>query len=352
MTNPSIQSIVEKCLDETPIDDDETASLLACKNPEDQELIFKAARDLRHRYFNNHIFMYGFAYFSTHCQNNCTFCYYRRDNQQFPRYRKTPEEIVDTAIAFKNSGVHLIDLTTGDDPYYTTHPERLGEIIAAVKAASGLSVMVSPGVLDAHGLSCIAKAGADWYALYQETYNRRLFQNLRIEQGFDDRIASKKKAASLGLLLEEGLLTGFGDTLSDRVDALRRMQTLSPSQMRIMTFIPQDGAPLIRKSDEGFLPEIMTIAVMRLMNPDVLIPASLDVDGIDGLKQRLMAGANVVTSIIPPREGYAGVANSVRDIDEGHRTAAFVKKILGECGLRAASEPACRRWIEERRNKQ
>lgn len=49
---------------------------------------------------------------------------------------------------------------------------------------------------------------------------------------------------------------------------------------------------------------------MRLLFPDKLIPASLDVDGISGLELRLMAGANVVTSIIPPNEGLAGVAQS------------------------------------------
>ena len=63
------------------------------------------------------------------------------------------------------------------------------------------------------------------------------------------------------------------------------------------------------------------IAVMRLAMPDRLIPASLDVEGIAGLEARLEAGANVVTSIVPPQSGLAGVSQAELDIDAGLRTA-------------------------------
>ena len=63
---------------------------------------------------------------------------------------------------------------------------------------------------------------------------------------------------------------------------------------------------------------------MRLAMPDRLIPASLDVDGIAGLEPRIAAGANVVTSIVPPDIGLAGVSQSELDIDDGLRTAPEV----------------------------
>ena len=74
----------------------------------------------------------------------------------------------------------------------------------------------------------------------------------------------------------------------------------------------------------GRLGELVTIATMRLAMPERLIPASLDVDGIAGLEPRIAAGANVVTSIVPPDLGLAGVSQSELDIDEGLRTAAEV----------------------------
>jgi methylornithine synthase len=82
--------------------------------------------------------------------------------------------------------------------------------------------------------------------------------------------------------------------------------------------------------------ELLTIAVMRLAMPDRFIPASLDVDGIGGLERRLEAGANVVTSIVPPTVGLAGVSQAELDIDEGFRTVHGVLPHLTRLGLRPA----------------
>jgi methylornithine synthase len=73
---------------------------------------------------------------------------------------------------------------------------------------------------------------------------------------------------------------------------------------------------------------------MRLVFPGKLIPATLDVEGLAGLKQRLEAGANVVTSIVPPHQGLVGVAQSLLDIDDARRNTASVLSVLEDCGLR------------------
>jgi len=83
--------------------------------------------------------------------------------------------------------------------------------------------------------------------------------------------------------------------------------------------------------------ELKIIALMRLMYPDALIPASLDVDGIKGLRDRINAGANLITSIIPPRSGFMGVAHNTMDVDEGGRTVAEAAEILHTMGLRIAT---------------
>jgi len=89
---------------------------------------------------------------------------------------------------------------------------------------------------------------------------------------------------------------------------------------------------------------------MRLAFPDRLIPASLDVDGLAGLNNRLDAGANVITSLVPPGQGLAGVAQSSLDIEEGNRTADSVAAILGEKNLQTATVREYESWIQSRRN--
>ena len=89
---------------------------------------------------------------------------------------------------------------------------------------------------------------------------------------------------------------------------------------------------------------------MRLVFPNRLIPASLDVDGIEGLKQRLDAGANVVTSIVQPGEGLAGVAQHSLDIEDGKRTHAAVLQILESCGLSTATRAEYLNWMKSRQD--
>ena len=99
-------------------DEREIRYLLELSDPAGIRLLFDTAARVRTRYFDNRIFLYGFLYFSTHCKNDCRFCQYRRSNQNLDRYRKTPEQILDAAKTMADSGVHLIDLTMGEDPVW------------------------------------------------------------------------------------------------------------------------------------------------------------------------------------------------------------------------------------------
>jgi methylornithine synthase len=116
-----------------------------------------------------------------------------------------------------------------------------------------------------------------------------------------------------------------------------------------MSFVPQKGTPLQSWKEAGPLLEIMTIAVLRLVFPDRLIPATLDVEGLTGLQSRLEAGANVVTSLVPPGFGLAGVAQNSLDIADARRTITSIVPELEKLGLQTASLDDYLIWIEERR---
>lgn len=313
--------------------------------------VFAAAREARARHFGDGVFLYGFVYFSTYCRNECTFCYYRAGNALSPRYRKSLDEVVEICAGLAGSGVDLLDLTMGEDPLIHGEPgyRTLLDLVAAVRRATELPVMVSPGVLPAPALHDLRVAGADWYALYQETHTPELYERLRVGQAFADRVAARRAARAAGLLVEDGILTGVGDTAADRARSVAAMRDAAWEQVRAMTFVPQEGTPLAHVRPPGDLAELLVIAVLRLSLPDRLIPASLDVDGIRGLERRLAAGANVVTSIVPPTTGLAGVSNPVLDIDEGCRTVAGVLPHLERLGLRPAGRSAYRDTLERLR---
>ncbi|NOX35134.1 MAG: methylornithine synthase PylB [Deltaproteobacteria bacterium] len=335
-----------------PLGKNEIKSLLGLSNPEEINLLFKAARNIRTRHFGTRVFLYGFLYFSTHCRNECRFCQYRHSNKSLDRYRKTKSQIMSAAMEMAGAGVDLIDLTMGEDPdFYSSEKSGFKPFVCMVKDVlkkTGLPVMISPGTLPDKVLAKVAGAGVSWYACYQETHNKVLYATLRQGQDFKKRIEKKKQAKGLGMLIEEGILTGVGETLDDIADSIIWMRDFPVDQARVMTFIPRKGTPMAGRKSQDNLRELIIIAVMRLVFKDRLIPASLDIDGLCGLEARLLAGANVVTSIVPPGKGLAGVARNCLDIEDSRRTLARILPVLKNCGLEPALPGEYRAWIKKR----
>src|SRR5210317_1247729 len=173
----------------------EITFLLNLQDEDQIRALFQEARDVRQNYFGNKIFMYGFIYASTYCRNDCNFCLFRRSNSQTKRYRKSKQEIVAAALRLADSGVHLIDLTMGEDPAIFNGGgagfEQLVDLVRSLQQKTGLPIMVSPGVVPANVLQQLAAAGAVWYACYQETHSPSLFKQLRPDQDYQVRMQSK-----------------------------------------------------------------------------------------------------------------------------------------------------------------
>jgi len=323
----------------------EIVRLLETEDGEEIARLFAKAREIRRENQGNKIFAYGFVYFTTYCRNNCNFCYYRKSND-IERYRKSKEEILATSKALIDSGVNLIDLTMGEDPkYHAEDFETVAEIIRTIKEEYDTPIMISPGVVSDAVIDKLKAAGADWYAVYQETHNRELFKKLRVNQSYDERMHAKLYAREIGMKIEEGLLAGVGETTGDIADSLEIMGEIGAQQVRVMSFVPQEGSPMEGCSTPDRMLELKIIALMRILYPKALIPASLDVDGIDGLEDRINAGANLITSIIPPKSGFMGVAHNTLDVDEGGRTVAEAEVILERMGLRVATREEYKEYI-------
>jgi len=330
-----IEYILNNLVQNSGAEKENIIELLGLKD-ENQKLLFEAARRVRTSNFGDKIFLYGFVYFSTFCRNDCNFCYYRKSND-ITRYRKTPEEVIATAVDLANSGVHLIDLTMGEDQSYREDDFKIIiEIIGEIKRQTGLPVMISPGILSNEQIDKFAEAETDWYALYQETHNKELFHKLRWDQSYEERMTAKLYAKEKGMFIEEGLLAGVGESYSDIADSILEMGRIGATQFRVMSFVPQEGSPMEKVKTPDRNLELNIIAIFRLMYHQSLVPASLDVDGIAGLEARIDAGANVITSIIPPKSGFAGVAHNSMDVDSGGRTVEEAAKILVNMGLSAA----------------
>ena len=354
MTDRDIDALAAEIADGRRFSENELRALLKTSSPESLEKLFRTARLVRDRFFSNKVFLYSFVYFSTYCRNKCAFCYYNAENR-ISRYRLTPDELRTMCRSIKEEGVHMIDLTMGEDPHFREKPENLAEFVKIAKEESDLPVMVSPGVIDEGFIRLLKEAGADFFALYQETHDRKLFSSLRVGQDFDERADARTNAKNAGMCIEDGILSGIGGNEDEEIESavvsVLAMTRQDPDQVRAMTFEPQPGTPLEKQTQAPYLMELKIIAVLRLMFPDRLIPASLDVAGIEGMVERLNAGANVVTSIISADSPLEGVVNFDKDVAlcERQRDAKSVIKRLETMGMARASAADFESYLNRRR---
>ena len=352
-----LESILEKILAGDTLEREELVRIIEPRSEDERRAIRAAAREMRRRTTGPLIFTYGFVYLSTFCRNDCRFCAYRGSNPEALRYRKKGDEVLDASRRLAEQGVNLIDLTMGEDPA-TDQADYVAEIAALireVKEAVNLPVMISPGVIRPEALGAFYEAGADWYACYQETHNRDLFARLRQNQSYDTRWQAKVEAQRIGLLTEEGVLCGVGESAGDLADSILAMKALGARQVRAMGFVPPaesendsaGGWVSSPTAGEAQQREVDMIAALRLALPQCLIPASLDVEGLAGLKSRLEAGANLITSLVPADLDFAGVAQASLDINNQARSISGVAPVVAECGLKLAGVDEYRRWLNE-----
>jgi methylornithine synthase len=346
----NVSQILTLVLDGYPPQKEDLTLLLSTSDRGAMDDIFSAARELRAKYFKSNILLYGFVYLSTYCRNDCRFCNFRSSLRSLERYRKTFFEIIEASMALAQSGVHLIDLTMGEDVSFITEPgySLLLDCLAEIKEKTSLPIMFSPGKLGRNELKKAKSKGANWYACYQETHNRALFSHWRKGQDFDERLKAKLIAKEEGLLVEEGVLVGAGASCEDLADSILAMRELGAQQVRAMAYVPTPNGLLPDDQVNPAIQELLMIACLRLSIPGALIPASLDVEGLVGLEPRLKAGANVVTSLVPGGMGLAGVAQAHFDIENQNRSPAMVREKLAELKYNLTEVSEYKAWLVEK----
>jgi len=127
------------------------------------------------------------------------------------------------------------------------------------------------------------------------------------------------------------------------------MKAMGADQVRAMTFVPQEDFPQSKIVPERNELEEIVISIMRLVMPDALIPVSLDMDGQNGLQKRLLAGANVITSIVPTGKEWNDLANSRMDIEDSQRSLVPIQNTLQFLGMQAATSAEYREWVDSRK---
>lgn len=308
-----------------------------------QEL-YRQARETAREYYGNQIYIRGLIEFTSYCKNNCYYCGIRCGNKNAQRYRLTTDQIMECCETGWNLGFRTFVLQGGEDPCYTD--EKICQIVRLIKEKyPDCAVTLSIGEKSRESYEAYFEAGADRYLLRHETANEKHYRKLHPEE-----MSLSYRKNCLKILKEIGYQTGCGfmvgspgQTIDTLYEDLMFIKELKPQMVGIGPFIPHQDTPF-RAEPAGTLEmTLRLLAVIRLIQPGVLLPATTALGTIHpkGREKGVLAGANVVMPNLSPvdvRDKYKLYDNKICTGDEAAECKACMSARMKSIGYEVVTD--------------
>ena len=160
----------------------EASVLLACEIPEKIEKMYEIAEEIKLAFYGNRIVIFAPLYLSNYCVNGCLYCPYHLKNKTIPRKKLTQEEIRAEVIALQDMGHKRLAIEAGEDPVNNPIEYILESIrtIYAIQHKNGAirRVNVNIAATTVENYRKLHDAGIGTYILFQETYNKKGYEEL------------------------------------------------------------------------------------------------------------------------------------------------------------------------------
>ena len=326
----SIKRLIDKLEKNTILTENEFCALLDYMKEDEEAYLYHKARKTALAVYGNRIYVRGLIEFTNYCKNDCYYCGIRRSNQRASRYRLTPEQIMDCCHAGHDLGFRTFVLQGGEDPWYTD--DKIVYLVRSIKDAyPDCAVTLSIGEKESDTYRRWFEAGADRYLLRHETANPCHYASLHPPQmTLEHRMECLKNLKAIGYQTGCGIMAGSPyQTTAHIAQDLVYMHELQPEMVGIGPFIPHHDTPFKDRPAGTLRQTLQLLAIVRLMLPTVLLPATTALGTIepDGREQGVMAGANVVIPNLSPldvRKKYMLYDNK---ISTGVEAAANIREL-------------------------
>ena len=180
------------------------------------EIMAQQAHELTKQRFGRTIQLYAPLYLSNYCTNSCLYCGYNTDTE-FKRTRLSIEEALTDAKIIAEEGFRHILLVSGEDPKFVSVDYLVALAGELRKNFSSISIEIYP--METEQYKALFDAGIDGITLYQETYDRNLYERYHpagAKRDYDFRIQTHDRAASAGMRrLGIGTLLGLSNWRMD-----------------------------------------------------------------------------------------------------------------------------------------
>lgn len=312
--------------------------LIENHTPDTDEYLFQKADRLRQENYGNEIYIRGLIELTNYCKNDCIYCGIRRSNRNAQRYRLEPEDIMECCRTGYELGFRTFVLQGGEDGWYTD--EKVCQILTAIKKGyPDCAVTLSLGERSRESYQAWFDAGADRYLLRHETATPEHYAKLHPPE-----LSLARRMECLHNLKEIGYQTGCGfmvgspfQTAHHLAQDLLYIHELQPQMVGIGPFIPHHDTPFAKKPAGTVEDTLFYLAIIRLMLPKVLLPATTALGTIDpkGREKGVHAGANVIMPNLSPlsvRKKYMLYDNKISTGEEAAESVALLKQRMEAIG--------------------
>lgn len=317
-----LKEIVDRLERGGRLERDELYALLSESNTEETEYLKTRARYVTDSIYGKDIYIRGLIEFTNYCRNNCYYCGIRHDNRKVMRYRLSQQQIMECCRAGYELGFRTFVLQGGEDAYFTD--ALLCSIIYNIKSEFGdCAVTLSVGEKSKKSYQSYFDAGADRYLLRHETADEEHYARLHPKE---QSLANRKKCLydlkEIGYQVGAGFMAGSPfQTIDALYEDLQFIRELGAHMVGIGPFIPQKDTPFGTQQAGTLEMTLRLIAIVRLMNPYVLLPSTTALGTIHskGRELGILSGANVVMPNLSPadvREHYKLYDNKIYTGDE------------------------------------
>ena len=298
-----MKKLIDKLHQEQMLSAEEFRTLLANRSEETDLYARELADQVRQRVYGDAIYVRGLIEFTNYCKNDCYYCGIRRSNRNAQRYRLTEEDILACCREGYELGFRTFVLQGGEDGYYTD--EKLVSLIRDIKETyPDCALTLSIGEKSEESYRAYREAGADRYLLRHETACEEHYRKLH-----PAAMSGENRRNCLRILKKLGYQTGAGfmvgspfQTVDDLVEDFLFLKDLDPEMVGIGPFIAHQDTPFCDKESGTLEDTLFYLALLRLMLPNVLLPATTALGTIHsrGRELGVRSGANVVMPNLSP----------------------------------------------------
>ena len=320
--NEEIKSTINKVKQSRNISLEQLKLLLETNDDESIRFMHEEAVKVCQKTYGNQVFIRGLIEFTNFCKNDCYYCGIRRSNSQADRYRLTKEQMLDCCASGYELGFRTFVLQGGEDGYFTD--DKICDLVSAIKEKyPDCAVTLSIGEKSKESYKRYFDAGADRYLLRHETADEAHYKKLHPEEM---SLAHRKQCLwdlkEIGYQVGCGFMVGSpGQTVETLYEDLQFIRELQPHMVGIGPFISQKDTPFADKASGTMEQTLKLLAIIRLVQPHVLLPATTALGTIHpkGRELGILSGANVVMPNLSPvnvREKYKLYDNKICTGDE------------------------------------